>query len=481
LVAIAALTQPAFLFAQTKNDDGYRSIFNGENLDGWKADPEIWKVENGILVGKPTTSSQLTWKAGELDDFSLRFHLKVTDGVDAVRLAVRGKAVSLDALADKAGLPGKWLPLELGAHGKQLTLRIGNGGEQQRQLVGGIDHGYGLGDFIGVKGNLEIEFFGSETAQVQIKDIQLKRLPVTVNKKKIVFVAGKKSHGWGSHEHYAGCKLMEKCLLEATNAAEVPVVTTVYKDGWPADPTAFDNADTVVAFCDGGKRHFLHRNGEAFDTIMRNGVGLVCIHYGVEVPKGPSGRRFLDWIGGYFETDWSVNPTWTAKFDHLPNHPITNGVKPFEMYDEWYYHMRFSSQLADVTPVLSTLPGPESLTRGDGPHSNNPYVREAVLEKKEPQHVAWAFTRGDRKGRGFGFTGAHYHKNWANDDFRKLVLNAILWTAHQEVPKTGVLSAAVTEADLDLNQDYPKPTEAEIAKRKNRKAKQQKLEQKKKD
>ena len=52
------------------------------------------------------------------------------------------------------------------------------------------------------------------------------------------------------------------------------------------------------------------------------------------VTKEVSGKEFLDWIGGYFEMNWSVNPHWTAKFDKFPDHPITRGVKPFEINDE---------------------------------------------------------------------------------------------------------------------------------------------------
>ena len=37
-------------------------------------------------------------------------------------------------------------------------------------------------------------------------------------------------------------------------------------------------------------------------------------------------------------------------------------------------------------------------------------------------------------GRGFGFTGGHFHRNWGDPNFRKLVLNAILWTAGLDVP-----------------------------------------------
>jgi len=248
------------------------------------------------------------------------------------------------------------------------------------------------------------------------------------------------------------------------------VLATVYKDGWPDDPTAFTNADTVVVFADGGRKHPLHGNGEAFEHIMRNGVGLVCLHYGVEVPKGDSSQRLLDWIGGYFETHWSVNPHWEADFQTIPEHEVTRGVKPFKLLDEWYYHMRFSSKV-DVTPILSALPSADTLKRKDGSHHNNPHVRASVLERKEKQHVAWAFVRGDGKGRGFGFTGAHFHNNWANDNVRKVVLNAIIWTANGEVPENGIESKTPTEAELDANQDYPKPDPNAPAKSRKRKKK----------
>ena len=122
--------------------------------------------------------------------------------------------------------------------------------------------------------------------------------------------------------------------------------------------------------------------------------------------------------------------------------------------------MRFSPEMTRVTPLLSTLPPEDTLKRPDGPHSNNEHVRKAVLEQKEPQHLAWAFVRGDGKGRGFGFTGGHFHRNWKNDNFRKVVLNAITWTAHAEVPTAGVVSKTPTPEELDANQDFRKPNKA---------------------
>ena len=63
--------------------------------------------------------------------------------------------------------------------------------------------------------------------------------------------------------------------------------------------------------------------------------------------------------------------------------------------------------------------------------------------------------RLNRQGRGFGFTGGHFHDNWGNDDFRKAVLNAFVWLTKTEVPSTGIESS-VTAAELDLNLDPKK-------------------------
>ncbi len=47
--------------------------------------------------------------------------------------------------------------------------------------------------------------------------------------------------------------------------------------------------------------------------------------------------------------------------------------------------------------------------------------------------------------------------NWGNRDFRTLVLNAIVWTAHGKVPEGGVPSKDLTVKDLMANQDYEVP------------------------
>ena len=112
--------------------------------------------------------------------------------------------------------------------------------------------------------------------------------------------------------------------------------------------------------------------------------------------------------------------------------------------------MRFSDDPQAMRPILSAVPPQSTMDRPDGPHEGNPAVRESV-KRGDAQVVAWSRRRPDG-GRGFGFAGGHYHKNWGNDDFRKVVLNAILWTAKVNVPAEGVESK-VTPDDLRNNLD----------------------------
>jgi hypothetical protein len=61
--------------------------------------------------------------------------------------------------------------------------------------------------------------------------------------------------------------------------------------------------------------------------------------------------------------DWSVNPVWHAEYKSLPEHPVTQGVQPFDTADEWYFHMRFSPEGGTLLPILTDLPTVEEAGR----------------------------------------------------------------------------------------------------------------------
>ncbi len=261
-------------------------------------------------------------------------------------------------------------------------------------------------------------------------------------KSRIVLVAGSGSHGGGAHEHPGGCALLADLLNNAVEEVEA-----VVSQGWPTDLATFEDTDAIIVYSDGGTGHLTIPHLEQIAGLMEQGIGLAMLHYAVEVPKGDAGNHFLAWIGGYFETHLSVNPYWTATFTSFPEHPTTRGLEPFSLEDEWYYHMRFRENMKGVTPLLSAIAPAATLQRPDGPHSGNPHVRASVA-KGEPQHLAWCVERADG-GRGFGFTGGHLHRNWADDRLRKFILNAIAWTAKVEIPEGGISTPTPTAAELD--------------------------------
>lgn len=261
------------------------------------------------------------------------------------------------------------------------------------------------------------------------------------NAAKIVLVAGRQSHGPGEHEFFAGCALLMKLLEQTPGVAPV-----MARDGWPKNPRLFDGARSLVFFMDGGSSHPLIQDSrmDELQRLIDSGVGFVNLHYAVEYPK-QQGERILGWLGGFYETGYSINPHWDADFKSLPEHPITRGVKPFAIRDEWYYNIRFAPDMKGVTPLLTAVP-PDK-TRG------TPAARE---HPGRSEVVAWAFER-DHGGRSFGFTGAHFHRNWGDENFRRLVVNAILWTAHVDVPPDGA-RVDLDPAELNTNLDRkPKP------------------------
>ena len=486
-------------------EQGFRSLFNGRDLSGWAGNPSLWSVRDGAITGQTTAdypthqNTFLVWKGGRVRDFELRFRYRILPNnergfansglqyrsslLDCENWVVGGYQADFEAgdrfsgilyeergrgiLADRGQMtwiqpdgkirvvgslgaskeiqsvikPKDWNDYTVIARGNHLTHVINS-----RVTVDVVDDQANKASKSGI---LAFQLHAGPPMTVQIKDVRLRELSKT---RKVVFIAGHGSHSRGAHEHWAGLLLLKKCL------ANVPDLEISLHYLWPKDPSVLQDADAIVIYADGGAGHPALQGDhlKQLAAAIARGAGFGCIHYAVEVPKNHGGKEFLDWLGGYFETYWSVNPFWEAQFKSFPDHPVARGLKPFKILDEWYYHMRFQPGMKGVTPILSALPPPSTLKRRDGPHENNPYVRKEVLEQKKPQHVMWVYERPDG-GRGFGFTGGHSHKNWAEDNFRKAVLNAILWIAHMDVPPNGVASK-VTEKDIEetLNAPIPK-------------------------
>ncbi|QDT50623.1 Trehalose utilization [Symmachiella dynata] len=465
-------------------EPGFKSIFNGKDLTGWDGNPKFWSVRDGAITGQTTKENPtkgntfLIWEGGKVDDFELRLQVKIIDGNSGIQY--RSKAVDKWVLSgyqadyeagekysgilyeEKArgilalrgqkvviGADGKITPS--GSVGDPATIQksikkedwndytiIAEGNHLIHKINGHVTIDLTDNDAKkrAMQGLLALQLHAGPPMTVQFRNIRLKRLKLAQGKK-VVMVAGTPSHAPGHHEFNAGVLLLERCVNEVPG-----LLAQGYLNGWPKDPTAFDNADTIFLFMDGGSRHpvIQGENLREMHDLMKKGVGLACVHYAVEVPKERGGPEYLDWIGGYYETDYSTNPHWIANVDSLPEHPITRGVKPFHLNDEWYFNIRFPVESDHVQPIVQATP-PDDVRR----------TQAAAEHPGRLETLSWAIERPDG-GRGFGFTGGHFHNNWGDNDFRKLVLNAIAWTAGAEVPAEGIASQVDPE-ELKQNLD----------------------------
>jgi hypothetical protein len=271
-------------------------------------------------------------------------------------------------------------------------------------------------------------------------------LATTAAERKLVLLAGRPSHPPGAHEFRAGALLLQQCLAGVSG-----LTTLVYSNGWPQDPAALEGADAVVIYADGGGGHpgIQGERLQLLDRLARKGVGIGMMHYACEVPKDKGGKEWLEWIGGYYEDRLSCNPMWTPRYERFPDHPICRGVEPFGPLDEWYFNIRFRPDMEGVTSILVARPSDQVR---DGPYvwPKGPYAH-VQANKGRDEVMMWAVERPGG-GRGFGFTGGHYHANWGDANFRKVILNALLWLAKADVPEHGAQSA-VAEDDLKKNLD----------------------------
>ena len=119
-------------------------------------------------------------------------------------------------------------------------------------------------------------------------------------------------------------------------------------------------------------------------------------------PSAADGEKyFRPWIGGAFETGWSVNPHWVADLKALPNHPVSRGVTGLvQAYDEFYYNMRFPADRSKVLDLVTAVP-----TRENVKQYINLWNEHGVDGLGQTQTLMWGLERADG-GRGVGHAHA---------------------------------------------------------------------------
>ena len=165
------------------------------------------------------------------------------------------------------------------------------------------------------------------------------------------------------------------------------------------------HAAWAAAFCS------IRWSSRQADKLLKEAIGLTAIHWGTGAEQ--ASRR------GLASTPWAAGSTPTcspAIWSGQPGSSRSSRNIPFASAG------RTTNCARSTTSSSSSCPTPGQSSK-------------CAIDKEE-YPVAWVYERPDG-GRSFGFVGGHFHENFGIKDFRKAIVNGILWTAHVNVPPEG--------------------------------------------
>jgi hypothetical protein len=246
---------------------------------------------------------------------------------------------------------------------------------------------------------------------------------------KTLMLLGQKpdGHPAGTHEYLAAQRILA-ALLKDVPGLKTEIVAG--NDPWSEGPELLAKVDGVVLFVSEGAKWIQAdpRRYEAFTQLAARKGGLVVLHWG-------TGTKSADNIAGFTRLFGACHGGPDRKYTFYetidmeiadPKHPITTGVGPLTLGEEFYYRLKRADASAGKIHPLVTIPA-------DDRH----------------EMVGWSFDRADG-GRSFGFTGLHFHKNWSRPEYRRLIAQATLWTLDLPIPEGG-LNVDIDEAVLQLD------------------------------
>ena len=237
-------------------------------------------------------------------------------------------------------------------------------------------------------------------------------------KAKVLFVGKQPDHPFGTHMYLHTCNMLAKCLALEDG------IETVVSDGWPEDAQMLDGVSTIVVYTTPAAEFLFdapHR--DQVTALMKEGVGLVTIHWASSVNKDNLNRlgpTWMKYMGGTWISNVGLHTGKSPLKQLKPDHPVCRGWQEYELHDEYY----LNPTIEKATPILQ-------VTAND----------KAVV-------VGWAFERPDG-GRSYGTTLGHFYRNFQQEAFRRMIVNAILWTAKVQVPEGGA-KVDLSETDLAL-------------------------------
>jgi type 1 glutamine amidotransferase len=218
------------------------------------------------------------------------------------------------------------------------------------------------------------------------------------------------------------CAILAKCLRQ------MPGIEPIVSNGWPKDPALIKDVKAIVLHtANGGDVLFQPLIRKQVEDLLDRGVGLTAIHWSTGAGD-KNGEAWLNALGGWFNTKFSKLAVRTTKLKPAMDHAVCRGWKEYDLKDEYYIQLKF---LPESRPVMT------------------------VEIDKQNYTVGWVYERPKAKGRSFGFVCGHFHNNFGEKEFRRAIVNGILWTAHIDVPAAGA-PVDITAKDMELPPDTRK-------------------------
>lgn len=264
--------------------------------------------------------------------------------------------------------------------------------------------------------------------------------------KVIYFMAGIKDHaGPSRHETEKDLLVLQRCLDSVANIKGVKIVTKFIYKRTALDINDVKDAAAIVieSSAEGSSKERVDPlfppspdNRRTYsqevldylnqvDSLHKAGMGVVVLHWAVAATNQRAANLYRSWFGGGFVEGYSHNPLgmWTVTpIKSGQQHPIMRGV------GQWTYKDEIFSRFM----VIPQDPHRTDLLMGDAPKTNQGNITSRC--------ITWAYEEG--KSRGLIYGGMDYHSALLNDNYRRFLLNAIVWAAGIDVPKEGVKSDA---------------------------------------
>jgi type 1 glutamine amidotransferase len=235
-------------------------------------------------------------------------------------------------------------------------------------------------------------------------------------------------HPPATHEYVAGLNLLQH-LLKKQPRIDVRLVNA--DPPWNDGPMLLESADAAVLFVSEGAK-FVSADADrlaAFQRLAERKGGLACLHWGMGTKTAEPIAAFTALFGGcHGGPDRKYKFLETELRPAAGGHPVTRGISPLRLNEEFYYALKWPSPRSPGNDQNATQP-PQPLM-------------EAWIDG-EYHPVSWAWERPEG-GRSFGFSGLHYHANFNRPEYRRLVVQGVLWTLGRELPDDGIAAESLS-------------------------------------